>query len=95
MGVPFDEKELEVVGKQPQPYGKPTIDQFKYPVTEKEATKRFFAHKPVWTWLETEKMFFNPRIIPDNVARGFVADALSWDSDSQAGGPDMFGIEWE
>ena len=94
MGIPFSEDELEVVGHQPQPYGKPTIDQFKFPVTEKEATKRFFAKKPVWAWLETEKVFFNPRVIPDNVARGFVADAEPWDNLTMAGGPDMYGIPW-
>lgn len=94
MGIPFSEDELEVVGHTPQPYGKPTIVEYKYPISEKEATRRLFARKPVWAMLETEKIYFNPRIIPDNVARGFVSDALEWDSLTMAGGPDMFGINW-
>ena len=94
MSIPFSEEELTIVGKHVQGHGKPDIVAYKYPVTEKEATKAFFDHKPIWAILETERIYFNPRIVPDLVARGLVNEAMPFDKDSMAGGPDDFGIEW-
>lgn len=94
MGIPFSEEELTIVGKHVQGHGKPDIVAYKYPITEKEATKAYFAHKPIWTILETERVYFNPRIIPDIVARGLVHEAQAFDLNTMAGGIDSFGIEW-
>jgi hypothetical protein len=45
--------------------------------------------------IQFDRSIFNPIIIPDNVARGFVIEAASIDNDTQAGGKDMFGVQWE
>jgi hypothetical protein len=43
----------------------------------------------------SEFFLFCPIIIPDYIARGFVIEKESIDNDSEAGGPDMFGVMWE
>jgi hypothetical protein len=47
------------------------------------------------TNIQFSRSIFNPIIIPDNVARGFVIETASIDNDTQAGGKDMFGVQWE
>jgi hypothetical protein len=37
----------------------------------------------------------SPLLVPDNIARGFVIEKNRIDNDVQAGGPDMFGVQWE
>jgi hypothetical protein len=37
---------------------------------------------------------FNPKIIPDNIARAFVIESFVLDR-KDYGGKDMFGVEWE
>jgi hypothetical protein len=50
--------------------------------------------KPIWQLTNVETAVFNPRIIPDVVARAFVTEANKFPRD-KVGGKDMFGIEWE
>jgi len=37
---------------------------------------------------------FNPSVIPENVARGFVSENKPFKAAEEAGGKDMFGVEW-
>ncbi|MDR0852137.1 MAG: methyltransferase [Clostridiales Family XIII bacterium] len=64
-------------------------------ITPIDNFKRAIEGKPLWTptWFELQD--FSPRILPDARARGFVLEAHSIDNDTEAGGPDMFGVEWE
>lgn len=93
MGIPFNEKELEVVEVLPPNRG-PEFEVFSYPVTDREAYKRTFAGKPVWILTGKEVQTFLPRVVPDYVARGFVVESAPFNPLEEAGGPDMFGIQW-
>ena len=91
--IPFDEKELKVVGGEPDHFGVnvPLLD---YPISRKEAINRFYRDKdPVWMPTDHEMNLFCPSVVPDNIARGFAFEGKSWTID-QWGGPDMFGVEW-
>jgi hypothetical protein len=93
---PFDEKELEVVGEMPANALMPVTAEFNYPVTPREAYEAtILRRQPIWQLVNTEDRIFTPRIIPDNVARGLVSEHRPFDSNKEAGGKDMFGIEWE
>ena len=65
------------------------------PITPYENLRRAIAGNPLWTPSLSEFPSFSPRIIPDGVARGFVMENSRFDPDTEAGGPDMFGVEWE
>lgn len=55
------------------------------------------GEKPLWMADHNCVRFFNPRIVPDNVARGIVLDADCpgfAEAAEFAGGKDMFGVEW-
>jgi len=96
--APFHEKELEVIGSYRNPFGKFPIAQFNAPVNDREAVKLLYQGKPVHQIVGTgiEHFTFCPSINPDNIARAYVLDATTRaDKVGQAGGPDMFGIEWE
>ena len=94
MGISFSESELQIVSQIAPGKRTPAINQYAYPVTEREAVKAFYRKEPVWCLIGTETRKFNPKIIPDNVARGDVAEVNLIDNQTQAGGPDMFGVEW-
>ena len=94
MGVPFDEKELEVVSVIPGSPRCPEIQVFDYPVSQKQAVHDSFVGKPDWVLTMHEVQTFIPRIVPDNVCRGMIRDANPFDPVKEAGGKDMFGVEW-
>lgn len=94
MNPKFDPKEMEVVSIIPGRFGAPDTKIYKYPVTPREAVKAMYAKKPIWQITGTESKLFIPRVVPDNVARAFVYEAVTVPNE-EAGGPDMFGIEWE
>jgi hypothetical protein len=96
MSVPaFEEREMVVVSKTPGDPLFPPLDIFDYPVTPREAFIGALEAEAVWEIVGHEKVTFTPRIIPDNVARALVIENSTFDPDTQGGGPDMFGIEWE
>lgn len=94
MNPMFDPKELEVAGVIPGRFGMPDTPLYDFPATPCEAVKAMYARKPIWQVSNIETLYFAPRVVPDNVARFLVMEAVGITPD-QAGGPDMFGIEWE
>ena len=98
MAVPaFDPKELNVVREIPGMFGGPPTPVYDFPVTPKEAFIALFKKEPVWQimGMGMESRLFAPKLLPDNVARAFVAEAQPFDNAAEGGGKDMFGIEWE
>ena len=91
--IPFDEKELEVIGGVPSFMG--TMNPvYNFPVTMKENMRKAVMEKrPMWMPTDIENMTFCPSVIPDNIARGFVIEGKPLPRE-QFGGPDMFGVEW-
>jgi hypothetical protein len=53
-----------------------------------------YTREPVWCPYGTETFAFSPKVIPDNVARGFSVEAQPISKDKY-GGKDMFGVTWE
>ncbi len=95
MSIPaFDPKELELVDSVGFG-GMPTKD-FSYPLNKHDHGVAAFSKKPWWQMYQAlDTQIFTPRIIPDNVARGFVFEGAPFDANTEGGGPDMFGVEWE
>ena len=93
MVAKFDPKELE---KKPgQRFGRP-IELFSCPLNQHDADEAFFKKEAWWQMYQaSDTVMFNPHIIPDNIARGFVFEAEMGKYMDQKGGPDMFGVEWE
>lgn len=94
--IPFDKSEMEVMYTVPnfRKPENPRIPVFKYPVSPREAVKAAYRREPVWCLYGTETFPFSPKIIPDNVARGFSVEQNPIGQE-HFGGPDMFGVEWE
>lgn len=96
MTIPkFEESEMKPVGKIPASGFLPEITLFNYPFSMRDAAVSLYDRHPAWQLLGLEMKEFNPIIIPDNVARGFVMEEQHIDNFTQAGGLDMFGVEWE
>ena len=95
MAVPkFDEKEMRVVYQRKSIFT--TTNVYDYPCTIREASDSLYRKKePVWQFTGSEYKVFTPRINPDNIARGMVFDALPFNAETEGGGKDMFGVEWE
>ncbi|MCL2391692.1 MAG: methyltransferase [Oscillospiraceae bacterium] len=91
----FDPKELNVVGETVAYVYMPSIKIYDYPVTEKEAITSMFKGKAYWQMVGAERCPFVPRLLPDNTVRGLVFEHQPFDVLTEAGGKDMFGIEWE
>ena len=93
MVAKFDPKELE---KKPGlRFGRP-IELFSCPLNQHDADEAFFKKEAWWQMYQaSDTVMFNPHIIPDNIARGFVFEAEMGKYMNQKGGPDMFGVEWE
>ena len=90
----FDPKELELV-EQPGAFGR-MAKSFSYPLNKHDHGVAMFSRKPWWQGLQAmDATIFTPRVIPDNVARGFVFEGARFDANTEGGGPDMFGVEWE
>jgi Uroporphyrinogen-III decarboxylase len=90
----FDPKELELV-EQPGAFGR-MAKSFSYPLNKHDHGVAMFSRKPWWQGMQAmDATIFTPRVIPDNVARGFVFEGARFDANTEGGGPDMFGVEWE
>ncbi len=88
----FNASELEVVGKSSGPFGGPEVPLYNFPVKLREAYRAVYMKQPIWQITGIERNTFNPRLIPDVVARASVMDGRKAE---QKGGKDMFGIDWE
>jgi hypothetical protein len=92
-------KELEQVGEYASlsvgRRGPVTIPKRNTPVTPTENFIRFINNKPYWAPNSADFVTIIPKIIKDNVARGFVFDSVPFNSKEEAGGLDLFGVEWE
>jgi hypothetical protein len=95
MTIPrFDPRELKVIQEIPSAFPDfPSAPMYDFPVPPKEAYKALLRRHPIWTLTGVESIFFTPSVYPDNVARGFVIEAVPPDR-STYGGKDIFGIEW-
>ena len=90
----FDPKELELV-EQPGAFGRMS-KSFSYPLNKHDHGVAMFTRKPWWQGMQAmDAQIFTPRVIPDNVARGFVFEGRPFNAVEEGGGPDMFGVEWE
>lgn len=94
MAIPFDEKELQVVGEEPSFFGPPN-PVYNFPVSRAEGLVSLYRdHNPIWVPLGTESNMLCPAINLDNVARAFVFESEPFDNAGKGGGPDIFGVEW-
>ena len=92
----FTMDELDIIGTAPSMFpGMPGAPIYNRPITAKENRDLLFSGKrPMWIPTTGDVKMFCPKIIPDNVARGFIIEAERADP-STYGGKDFFGIEWE
>ena len=99
--IPFDPKELESSGEyrsfRPDAKGIPILNT---PITPRENFRKFAFNEeggPVWMPSYPEIKMFNPQVIPENVARAIVAEAVPYNprEDSTPFHKDFFGVEWE
>lgn len=93
--IPFDEKELIPIGEAPSFFpGMPPRPIYATPITAKE-NYLMLLNKEIPFWMPGfgDTTMITP-MVPDNVARGFVFEQEKLDM-TKAGGPDMFGVEWE
>ena len=95
MAIPFDEKELKVVGEVPSFFGPPT-PVYDFPMNQADAMVSLYRdHKPVWVPMGVESNMLCPSINADNVARAFVFEQNPYDNFSDLGlRKDIFGIDW-
>ena len=90
----LDPKELEY--KETTGFGGRITKTLNYPLNKHDHGVAMFTRKPWWQGMQaTDATIFTPRIIPDNVARGFVFEAAPFNAVEEGGGKDMFGVEWE
>ena len=76
--------------------GMPDIPQYDLPITPRENFYRYINHGDyLWHPDDMDTITVNPRIIPDLVARAMISDGLPFDKLTEAGGKDMFGVEWQ
>lgn len=97
--IPFDERELEVQSTEISGtgvLGPRRIRKYNRPLTTAENMSLTYREKrPCWIPSPMDTLNIDPLCIPDNIARGMVSGAEHIDNATQAGGPDMYGIEWE
>jgi len=92
--IPFSEKELEIISAAD--LGRRVRRTYNRPLSTAENMSRLYRQKdPCWMPSPMDGIAINPLCIPDNIARGMVAGAEHIDNATEAGGPDMYGIEWE
>lgn len=93
--IPFDAKELKIAYEMPGfGPGAPSTPVFSFPVSEREGFEAIYKKEGIWAPTGVEQGLFAPKCIPDDVARGFVIEAVPV-APEQFGGKDMFGIDWE
>ena len=90
--IPFSKSELRIVGHFPKTCSVGyLIDKYDTPITARENFMRLLRREtPCWL-PNGDIITFCPAIIPDNIARYGVVEALPCEEKS---GKDMFGIEW-
>ncbi len=92
--IPFHMDEIRVVREEPNFFGglNPIYD---FPITPREECIRTHIGKhPDWLMSDVETCMFMPSVIPDNIARGSIAEAGEPVPREKYGGRDMFGVEW-
>ena len=95
MKIPFSEKEMEIAYEIPGAWGGPSTPVYSYPANLFDVVKNTYMDKEgTWIFNGTETGMFCPAVIPDNVARGLVIDAVPVPRE-QFGGKDMFGLNWK
>ena len=93
---PFSPTELIQVGHYPtgRP-NEPVSPIMNSPISARENLLAFLSDgDPLWMPHQVERLMFNPSILPDNIARGFITESMPFDF-REFGGKDMFGVEWE
>lgn len=93
--IPFQEEELQIAAVKTSNRG--TFHLFSAPVTYGENYRLAYEEKmPVFEPIARGvSKDFCPKVIPDNVARAFVASGENFPNRTAGGGKDMFGMEWE
>ena len=94
--IPFDPKEIEITDyiKPYRPWMSPT-PVFSPVVSPRENYLAFLrGETPLWMPSFWDQKRFDPRILIDNVAKGFVSDDKPFDPVTEGGGKDYFGVEW-
>ena len=93
--IPFDEKELEVVGIKENVRGNFHI--YNTPISSKQNFRLCYDTKcPMWEPVARGiPKDFTPMVIPDNIARAFVYSGENFANRKDGGGPDMYGMVWE
>ena len=94
--IPFSPEELIPVGHYPvgRP-NEPSCPILSSPVSARDnLLATLTGEPPLWMHHQTERLMFNPSLIPDCIARGFVAEGKPFDF-RKFGGKDMFGVTWE
>ena len=95
--IPFDPKELIPIGEEPgfMP-GMPGRPIFPTPITPRENYLMLLSGEvPLWMPSGMSDSTMMTCKLAENVARGFVFEAERIDNNTEAGGPDFFGVEWE
>ena len=87
----FDIKEIE--NPRIGGFGNRVIVDFDSPISPRENMRLAMEGKAQWMPSASDKTWFCPEIIPDNVARAFVIQGERYQG--EVGGDDMFGIYWE
>lgn len=98
MGIKFDKKELEVVGKVNEAFPHaPQVVKYNTPISMRENYLKMVNknEKPLWIPAHQECLYLGPNIFPDITAR---IEAGAWSAEAidknLPGGKDMFGLEW-
>jgi len=96
MKIPFDERELEVVGRYDAGNTqRPSWDRLNTPITIRENYLRYMrGEDPLWMPVQADIRVIAPSEIRDNVARGCSAEFPTFDPAVSGGGKDMFGVDW-
>ncbi len=91
--VSYSDNELKIVGNYMGTSA--SAPRYNTPVTPRENINQWIrGEKPLWFPTTDDFVFITPRIIADNIARGFAFECLPPLTAEESGGPDMFGTEW-
>ena len=91
--IPYSDDELKIVGEYISTMA--PVPKYNTPVTPKENIAAWVkGEKPLWIPTTDDIMFITPRVIVDNIARGFAFENMPPLKPEECGGPDMFGTQW-
>ena len=86
---------LRIIGYEPLFGSEKGQPVYNTPITPRENMRRFVFHEsPVWIPAGNDGIDILPAFIPDVKVRGQVKDTVAYDPVKDAGGLDMFGVEW-